>query len=412
MVGFWTEVDSFDEERIFRESIRAFVEEFINPLEDRAKRGEYEEVCRLIRRESAKRGILGACLPLEVGGQGAKAVFHGIGNEELGRGRVFGYGVVGILHERYAIFARSANPELVKKWMPRILNGEAIFGIGSTEPRTGSDVATMVTTATKKGDKYVINGEKGPISSIDRDDGWLLLARTGSPGSGAKGITQFFVEKDLAGIEKYHFNTMESSANLGGIRLTNVEVPEDHVVGELNQGFIIQMKSFELERALIPFNVIGAAAESLEAAVGYTKSRVVWGKPIATFEGVMFPIVESVTKLDVVRVFAYHVLRLAESGKNISTEASMLRWYVARTALDSLDSCIQVSGAAGYTDIFPHERRYRWVRAHLLGHGSQEIQKLVTARAVFGRQIYDLAMGRVQSKTPSSSEAASHKSGL
>ncbi len=398
MAEFWTNVDQSDEERLFRESVRAFVRDYIDPLEKKA-RTEYEEVCKQIRVESAKRGILGACLPVEAGGAGASLEFHGIGNEELGRAMVFGYGAVGLLHQRYSTFARAANPNLVKKWMPKILRGEALLGIGSTEPRTGSDVATIMTSATKKGDKYVINGEKGPISSIDRDDGWLLLARTGTQESRARGITMFFVERDLAGIEKYNLNTMESSANLGGIRLKNVEVSEDHVIGELNQGFAMQMKFFELERVLIPFSIIGAASDSLESAVSYTKHRMVWGKPIAAYEGVMFPIVESFTKLDSVRVFAYHVLRLASAGVDISTQSSMLRWYVARTALDLLDVCIQVSGAAGYTDTFPHERRYRWLRAHLLGHGSQEIQKLVTGRSIYGREIYDLAIGDSRKKT-------------
>lgn len=389
--GIWVEIDESDEERIFRSNIRKFVEGTINPLEERAKK-EYEETCQVIRREAAKRDILGLGLPIEVGGQGASILFQGICNEEIGRARVFGYGVGGPLQEMYTNFAKFGNRDLVKKWMPKFLAGEARLGIGSTEPRTGSDIATMVTTATKRGSVYILNGEKGPMSSVDRVDGWLLVARTGD--SGSKGITQFFVEKDLAGIEKFHFDAMEPSSNLGGIRLRDVEVPEDHVVGELGQGLRIQMRSFEVERALHPFAGLGAAMESVETAVQYTNSRFVWGRPISSFEGIMFPLVESITKLDAVRTFGYRILRLLDQGKITTKESSMLRWYAVKTALESLDICIQVSGAAGYTNTFPHEKRYRWLRAGLFGHGTQEIQKLVSGREIFGREIYELALGR------------------
>jgi cyclohexanecarboxyl-CoA dehydrogenase len=278
--------------------------------------------------------------------------------------------------------------------MPRFVSGEFELGIGSTEPKSGSDVASLSTTARREGDRYILNGEKGPVSSLTRCGAWMILARTGAPGSGVRGITEFFVEDGVEGLEKYSLDSMEESADLGGFRLNDVAVPKEQVVGEENKGFYRQIGAFDLERVLIPMEYLGAAMDSLELSIEYAKNRIVWGKPIGAFEGVLFPLVESVTRLQAVRSFCYQVLRQYDSGKKITKEASMLRWYITRVALDALDTCIQVNGAAGYTDNVPHQRRYRWVRAGLFGHGSQEIQKLVIAREIFGKEIYDMALGR------------------
>ena len=257
---------------------------------------------------------------------------------------------------------------LVKQWLPKFINGEARLGIASTEPNSGSDVANISTTAVKNGESYVLKGEKGPISTVETADGWIVLARTGPPDSGAKGISRFFVERDLKGIEKYTIGGMDETEPLGGIILNNVEVPSDHLLGEENKGFYSQMGVFSIERALLSMPHLGTAMDSLELSVEYAQNRVVWGKPIASFEGVMFPLVEAITKIESVRAFAYQVLRMADDGKSIAKEASMLRWYIPRLVLEALDTCIQVHGASGYADVFPHQRRYKTVRGALIGH--------------------------------------------
>jgi cyclohexanecarboxyl-CoA dehydrogenase len=389
----WSDLDLSEEERIFRQSIRGFVQKTINPNQGEAKKN-YNTTCQKIRLEAGKQGILGLSVPPEFGGQGASAVFQGIAYEEIGRSSIIGYGLPWPLIPTYANFAKGCGSDLVKKWMPRFLSGEIEMGIGSTEPQSGSDVASIATTAMKSGDDYVLNGEKGPVSSASRCGAWVVLARTGPPGSGVKGITEFFVEDGIDGMEKYQLSAMEESADLGGFRFNNVVLSKDHIIGEENKGFYRQIGAFDLERVLIPMEYLGAAMDSLELSIQYAKTRIVWGKPIGAFEGVLFPLVESITKLQAVRSFCYGVLRQYDAGMKITKEASMLRWYITKIALEALDTCIQVNGAFGYTDNVPHQRRYRWVRAGLFGHGSQEIQKLVIAREIFGKEIYDMALGR------------------
>ncbi len=393
MSSTWTDLDASEEERIFRDTIRKFVERMINPQQQEARKN-YNGVCHKLRLEAGKQGILGLSVPQEFGGQGASAVFQGIAYEEMGRSRIVGYGLPWPLLPTYVNFAKECSKHLVAEWMPKFLSGEFELGIGSTEPKSGSDVANISTTATKRGDEYVLNGEKGPVSSSTRCGAWVVLARTGPPGSGVKGITEFFMEDGVSGMEKYHLDSMEESADLGGFRLDNVVLSKDHIIGEENKGFYKQIGAFDLERVLIPMEYLGATMDSLELSIEYAKSRMVWGRPIGAFEGVLFPLVESITKLQAVRSFCYVVLRKFDAGNKITMEASMLRWYITRIALEALDVCIQVNGAAGYTDNVPHQRRYRWARAGLFGHGSQEIQKLVIAREIFGKEIYDMALHR------------------
>ena len=382
-----------EEENLFRENVRRFVEEIINPLAHESRKN-YGKVSHDIHIEAGKRGILGLSIPEKYGGQGGTAMTQGIAREELGRSLVIGYGLPFPLSATHLNFASGCPKDLVDKWMPKFLNGESKMGVASTEPKSGSDVATIATKATRQGDKFILNGEKGPMSSVSAKDAWIVLARTGDQESGSKGISEFFVEVDRPGVEKIHFDAMEESADLGAIRLTNVEVPADHIVGAKDAGFRQQMSSFDMERVIIPMAYLGAAMHSIELSVEYTKNRIIWGRPIASFEGVMFPLVEAITKIESVRSFCYEVLRRYDHAERMTKESSMVRWYVTKVALEALDTCIQVNGAQGYTDGVPHQRRYRWVRAGLFGHGTQEIQKLVIGREIMGKDVYNTALGR------------------
>lgn len=393
MADTWMNQDISEEEQIFRDSVRRFVSEAVNPLAFEARKN-YLEVSGKMYLRAGEQGILSLSIPQQFGGQGGSAVLQGIAREELGRGRVVGYGMPWPLSYTTVNFAEGCPQYLVDRWLPKFLKGEARLGLASTEPKSGSDVASIAAYATKEGDKYVLNGEKGPLSGISDTEAFVVLARTAPKEVGAKGVTAFFVEADRSGIEKYHFDAMEESADLGGFRMNNVEVPADHVVSGEGKGFAIQMKAFDIERAIMPMAYLGAAMDSIELSVEYVKNRVVWGKPIAAFEGVLFPLIESITKIESIRSFCYKVLRAYDTGQKITKEASMMRWYITKVVLEALDNCIQVNGAQGYTDNVPHQRRYRWVRAGLFGHGTQEIQKLVVAREIFGKEIYDLALGR------------------
>lgn len=393
MPELWRSHDKTEEEALFRNSIREFVTNVVNPLYFDSRK-DPEGVRKRLLLEAGKNGIMGLAIDQKYGGQGASILMQGIAKEELARSKIIATLVPAPLLTIYGRFAEYGKESLVKKWMPKFLKGEAQCGIGSTEPASGSDISNFVTTATKKGSSYILNGEKGPVSGVSSADAFFVLARTGPPGSGAKGVSMFFVETDRPGVEKSRFRAMEDTWELGEIKLNNVEISEENLIGQEGRGFYNMMGSLDIERILLPMGYLGCAMESLEESIEYAKQRRVWGRPIAAFEGVMFPLVEAVTKIEAVRSYIYDVMRTAEIDKNVTKYASMARWFVTKSALEALDTCIQVNGAQGYTDQVPHERRYRWVRSGLIGHGTQEIQKLVIGREIFGKEIYDLALGR------------------
>ncbi len=391
MPSFWLDHDANDEERLFRQSIRKFVEDFVNPLELDYRKNPKETTHRICS-ESMKRGIRTLGIPEKYGGQSISNFMRGIASEEIGRSLIREGGplVGNELH-----FANKCPEFLVEKWLQKILFGDIIIGIASTEPKSGSDVASIETTAKKRGNKYVINGEKGPVSGISRCGGWIVIARTDDSKSGSRGISEIFVEDDLPGVERTRFDSMDDSWDLGLIKFSNVEVPTDHLIGLENEGFRQRMTAFDIER--VSLGAIGAAMHSLELTVQYSKDRMVWGKPIAAFEGVMFPLVDEITKMETVRSFCYNILRRFDAGEKLTKESAMFHWYVNKVVLEALDTCIQVNGAQGFTDSVPHQRRYRRQRGNLIGHGTVEIQKLIIGREIWGREIYELALGRALS---------------
>ena len=177
MPEIWLSQDQTEEEQLFRESVRRFVVESVNPLVFEAKK-DYEAVSRKIYLKAAEQGILSLSIPQQYAGQGGSAVLQGIAREELGRSSVIGYGLPFPLSSTHINFVEGCPEHLVKEWMPKFLQGEARLGIGSTEPKSGSDVASIASSAVKQGDKYVLNGEKGPMSGISSTDAFVVLVRT------------------------------------------------------------------------------------------------------------------------------------------------------------------------------------------------------------------------------------------
>src|SRR5208283_4422264 len=230
MPSFWLDHDTTDEERLFRQSMRAFVEDFANPLE-REFRKNPQETIRSLCVDSMKRGIRTAGIPEKYGGVQISQYMKGIATEELGRGLILDTSIAGgPLSGNELYFITKGPGHLVDKWITRILNG-AVVGIASTEPKTGSDVATVTTTAKRRGGSFVINGEKGPASGISRTAGWIVIARTGDTQSGSRGLSEIFVEDDLPGVDRSRFDSMEESWDMGTIKFNDVEVPEDHLIG-------------------------------------------------------------------------------------------------------------------------------------------------------------------------------------
>jgi cyclohexanecarboxyl-CoA dehydrogenase len=368
------------EQELFRRTVREFSKKEVAP-----KVREYEAKREFpwdIYRRMGKNGLLGLRFPKQYGGQEADAVTMGILQEELGRAG-WQIPLSDIMGE---ILALHGPDHLKSEWLPAMAQGERMLGIANTEPSTGSDAAAITTRAIRKGDNYVINGEKQCITAIDECGAYCLLAKT-LPDMGAKGVSMIFVERNRPGVEKYNFDALGWKLySFGGLVLKDVTVPASNLIGSENQGFRYVMETFDLMRALIAVWCIGMAEGALEENIDYTKQRKAFGRPIAKFESVQSRIVNGYTKLEATKLLCYRTLWLKDKGQRITKDSAMIKWYAPLVAFEVVNDCLQNRGAIGYTTECLDEYRLREIRGASIGDGTTDINKIVVARELLGRE--------------------------
>lgn len=331
-------------------------------------------------------GLLGVDLPEEYGGLGAPGLTAGVIAEELAYGD-FNISTVQVnVSLLGAILANSGSPDLVQEWLPGMISGEKLLGICLTEPGGGSDAGNMRLSCRRDGDHYVLNGEKTSITFADCADAFIVFARTGSPDSGAAGITAMVVSADSPGLARTRFNDVGSRIiGRGSVFFDNVRVPVANRLGRENQGFTHVMRGFDYSRALIALECIGCAQASLEEAWEYTKTRTAFNAPIAQYQGVTFPLVEFDSQLAAIRQLSYHAIALRDAGEPHTAEAAMVKWMGPKTAFDAIHQCLLTFGHYGWTLESPHQQRMRDVMGLEIGDGTAGIMKLIVARERVGR---------------------------
>jgi len=256
-----------------------------------------------------------------------------------------------------------------------------------TEPNTGSDSASISTTARLDGDHYVINGEKTSITFADRADAYLIFARTGKPEDGAKGVSAFFIPYEgTKGISRTRFDDVGSAIiGRGSVFFDDVRVPVSHRLGDEGKGFTQVMQGFDYSRALIGLQCCGAAQASLDEAWAYSKEREAFGRPIGQFQGVSFPLAEGESQIAAVRQLCYHTLALRDAGLPHTAEAAMCKWMGPRHAFDVIHQCLLTFGHYGWSKDLPHQQRMRDVMGLEIGDGTAGVMKLIIARERIGR---------------------------
>jgi len=373
-----------DDQRALQETARRFSREQLLPLYQ--KREESGVLDRELLLEMGRLGLMGVELPERVGGLGLDAATAGLIAEEVAYGD-FNVSLVPVgTSLNAAILMRNAQPEIVDEWVPRMVRGEALVAICLTEPRGGSDAANLQLRARRDGGHYVINGEKTSITFADRADGYIVFARTGVPDSGAKGITAFFIPADRPGIQRTAFNDVGSRiAGRGSVFFDDVRVPLNHRLGDEGKGFTQVMQGFDYSRALIALQCVGAAQASLDEAWSYTKEREAFGRPIAQFQGVTFPLAEGESHIAAIRQLAFHTLALRDANLPHTAESAMLKWMGPKTAFDVIHQCLLTFGHFGWTKDLPHQQRMRDVMGLEIGDGTAGVMKLIIARERVGR---------------------------
>ena len=373
-----------EQQRAFQDTARRFAREKLRPHYQTSDTSGVLDHDRV--QEMGALGLIGAELPEEFGGLGTDSVTAGIIVDEIAYGD-FSMSYVQLIGGLLgSILAKHANAELAKTWISKIATGQSIVGLGLTEPGGGSDAANLSVTARPSGNGYVLRGEKTSMSFAMDADAAIVLARTGPEGSGARGISAFFVELNQTGVSRTRFDDVGTRiVSRGSVFLDDVFVPPECLLGQEGQGFTQIMSGFDYSRALIALQCHGAARASLDETWDYVSEREAFGVPIAQYQGVTFPLAEAETQLTMMRLLAFQTLGLRDAGQPHTSEAAMCKWYAPKTGVDVIHQCLLTHGHYGYDKSLPHQQRLRDVMGLEIGDGTAQIQKLVIAREKIGR---------------------------
>ncbi|OUM88015.1 acyl-CoA dehydrogenase family protein [Parageobacillus thermoglucosidasius] len=331
-------------------------------------------------------GLTGLRVSAEYGGSEVDCVTAGIAVEEIGRGDFNVASAVSLCSLIGEILSKYASSELKKTWLPPFASGDKKFGIAVTEPGAGSDAAAIRTKAVRRGNSYIISGEKSGITLATVADAFIVFAKT-EPELGARGVSAFLVPADLSGLERRGYEDMGNIAiGRGSLYLDQVEVPKENLIGEENKGFYQVMNGFDLSRILLGLQCLGAAMQTLDETIEHVKTRHAFGRPLAQFQGVSFPIVDHFAQLELVRWHCYRTLWLRDQGAPHTVEAAMCKWLGPKVAQEAIHECLLLNGHYAYTKEMAIEQRLRDVIGMEIGDGTAQIQKLVIARGLLGRE--------------------------
>lgn len=340
---------------------------------------------RAIMREMGRMGFIAPELPKQYGGQGLGCLAAGVIHEEIARADLSLSYINLLASLNGQILSQHARPEIAGPWLERLVQGDALLAIALTEPRGGSDAASLRLRMERVGDEYVLNGEKTSISAADQADAAVVFARTGTIEMGARGVSAMLVPMDLPGITRNRFDCHGQRAiGRGSIFFDNVRVPADHLLGDEGKGFVQVMQGFDFSRALIGLQVLAVATVSLEETWEYVAQREAFGKPLSAFQGVSHPLAEYETQVAAARLLCLQTLWLKDRNLPHTAEAAMCKWWGPKLAYDVIHQCLLSFGHGGY-DHGPMEQRLRDVLGFQIGDGTAQIMKTIIARTHAGR---------------------------
>ena len=326
-------------------------------------------------------GFLSLYVDTNLGGMGLGRLDASIVFEQLAQGCTSTTAFMTIHNMAIWMVSRFGSEELKTEWFPQLSSGEKLASYCLTEPGSGSDSASLRTTAKKDGDNFILNGSKAFISGSGATDCLVLMARTGD--SGAKGISCFLIPADLPGIE-YGKNEPKMGWKNQPTRLvslSDVKVSKKNLVGEEGNGFKIAMQGLDGGRINIATCSIGTAQSALEEAQKYMNQREQFGKKISEFQAMQFKIADMVTEL----IAARTMTRLAASkvDKNDSEAtiySAMAKRFATDVGFNVCNEALQIFGGYGYIQEYPLERYVRDVRVHQILEGTNEIMKMIIGR--------------------------------
>ncbi|RDH79768.1 acyl-CoA dehydrogenase family protein [Mycolicibacterium moriokaense] len=398
--GVLAEMDAFIEAEIKpleREHIQYFDQRRENARTDWDNGGiprrEWEDLLGEMRKRADKAGWLRYGLPSQFGGRDGSNIDMAVIREHLAHK---GLGLHNDLQDESSIVGnfpqvimmdRFGTDEQKQEWTEALITGERSMAFGLTEPNHGSDATWLETRAEADGDGWVINGAKRFNTGVHRATHDLVFARTsGEPGQ-ARGITAFLVPTDTPGFSvPYYWWTFNMPTDHGEVELSDVRVPADAVLGEVDRGLEVGQTFLHENRIRQAASSLGAAQYCIDRAVGYANDRKVFGKPLAVNQAVQWPLVELQTEAQMVRLLVYYAATQLDGNHHmeVSDKVSMANYRANRLVCEAADRAMQVFGGVGYSRHEPFEHIYRHHRRYRITEGAEEIQIRRVAQRLFG----------------------------
>jgi alkylation response protein AidB-like acyl-CoA dehydrogenase len=281
---------------------------------------------------------------------------------------------------------QSGSAELVSRWIPKVVSGEAVAAFALSEPNAGSDAAALELRADADGDGWRLTGEKIWISNAPDADIYTVFART-TPGARARGVTAFAVPGDSPGLSGEPLD-MLSPHPIGRLVFDGVRVERDAVLGEVDAGFVVAMRTLDLFRPSVGAFAVGMAQAALDATIEHVRKRQVYGAPLASQQAVAHRVADMATQLEAARLLVYAAASAYDDGAEPQQQArrsAMAKLYATEAAQQIIDGAVQLHGAVALRSGHLLEHLYRDVRSLRIYEGASEIQRSIIARDLIGR---------------------------
>ena len=330
-------------------------------------------------------GLLGITASEEFGGSAMGYLAHSVVMEELSRASAavgLSYGA----HSNLCVnqIQKNGTQEQKAKYLPKLCSGEHVGALAMSEPGAGSDVVSMKLRADKKGDRYILNGNKMWITNGPDADTYVIYAKT-TPDAGSKGITAFIVERDFPGFsraQKLDKLGMRGS-NTCELVFEDCEVPQENILGEENRGVAVLMSGLDYERAVLSGGPVGIMQACLDITVPYVHQRKQFDQSIGEFQLVQGKLADMYTLTSASRAFLYAVGSALDRGEDSRKDAAAVILYTAEMATKCALDAIQLLGGNGYINEYPTGRLLRDAKLYEIGAGTSEIRRMLIGRELF-----------------------------
>jgi alkylation response protein AidB-like acyl-CoA dehydrogenase len=370
-----------EEEVMFRDAVAGFVEDEVRPrvaAMEKASRIDPELIPKYF-----DLGLMGIEVAEQYGGAGGTLFMVTLAVEEISKVDASAAIVCDVQNTlvNYPI-SRYGDEAQKSKYLP-LLTSSTVGAYALSESGSGSDAFGLATRAEKRGDRWILNGQKLWITN-GAEAGIFIIFANVDPTAGYKGITAFIVERDFAGFKvgKKEDKLGIRASSTTELLLDNCEVPHENVLGPVGQGYKIAINTLNEGRIGIGAQMIGVAQGALTATISYINERKQFGKPLADFQAVQFQIAQAATDLEAARLMVYNAARLKDSGQDIAREGAMAKLFSSQMCERVTSLCVELFGGYGYTHDYPVEKFYRDAKIGAIYEGTSNMQLQTIAKAI------------------------------